>query len=123
MSDGAPPCGRNASRIGSLGLVIFAEPPSTWPHPEPMSTLHALLLLGVLPAAIAGVIVLLVMAPSVARGPRYRPGLSWWAPPEWIGGPAEGVAALDSGEEPRRAIGPGGDSPDAQVGGGASAGW
>jgi hypothetical protein len=88
-----------------------------------MSTLHALLLLGVLPAAIAGVIVLLVMAPSVARGPRYRPGLSWWAPPEWIGGPAEGVAALDSGEEAPRAIGPGSDSSNAQVGGGASAGW
>ena len=88
-----------------------------------MSTLHALLLLGVLPAAIAGVIVVLVMAPSVARGPRYRPGLSWWAPPEWIGGPAGGLAELDSGEEPRRAIGPGDDSPDAQVGGGASASW
>jgi hypothetical protein len=103
--------------------VIFAEPPSTWQHPEPMSTLHALLLLGVLPAAIAGVIVVLVMAPSVARGPRYRPGLSWWAPPEWIGGPAGGLAELDSGEEPRRAIGPGDDLPDAQAGGGASASW
>jgi hypothetical protein len=88
-----------------------------------MSTLHALLLLGVLPAAIAGVIVLLVIAPSVARGPRYRPGLSWWAPPEWIGGPSSGLAALESGDEPQRAIGAGTDASDDKVGGGASASW
>jgi hypothetical protein len=103
--------------------VIFAEPPSTWPHPAPESTLHALLLLGVLPAAIAGVIVLLVIAPSIARGPRYRPGLSWWAPPEWIGGPSNGLAALDAGEEPQRAIGAGADASDDNAGGGASASW
>jgi hypothetical protein len=85
--------------------------------------LHTLLLLGALPAAIALVIVLLVLAPSIARGPRYRPGLSWWAPPEWISGPPEGLGALDTEDEPQRAIGPAGGSPADQGRGGASASW
>ena len=110
--------------LGSLWSVIFAEPPTTWPKPEPTSTLHVLLLLGALPAAIALVIVLLVLAPSIAKGPRYRPGLSGWAPPEWIGGPPGGLAALDTEDEPQRAIGAAGDSPPEQGrGGGASASW
>jgi hypothetical protein len=91
--------------------------------PEPTSTLHVLLLLGALPAAIAAVIVLLVLAPSIARGPRYRPGLSWWAPPEWIGGPPDGLAELDAGDEPQLAIGPGAEEEGEHSRGGASASW
>jgi hypothetical protein len=39
--------------------------------------------------ALFAIIALLVMLPSLAKGPRYRPGLSWWASPVWFGGPAD----------------------------------
>jgi hypothetical protein len=36
---------------------------------------------------------LLVYAPSSARGPRYRPGLSWFAAPVWFNGPGASAPA------------------------------
>ena len=48
---------------------------------------HTLLVFVGIPALVIAVIALLVFAPSIATGPRYRPGLSWWAPPVWINGP------------------------------------
>ncbi len=50
-----------------------------------MSTLHALLFFGGIPLLIVMAIALLVMAPSLAKGPRYRPGQDWDAQPEWFG--------------------------------------
>lgn len=38
------------------------------------------------PLAVFALIALLVYAPSWVRGPKYRPGLQWWAAPAWIGG-------------------------------------
>lgn len=61
-----------------------------------------------LPLAVLAVITLLVMAPSWRRGPKYRPGLSWWAEPVWIGG---------RGLEAARDVDP------AAEGGGCSARW
>jgi hypothetical protein len=40
-----------------------------------------------IPGLVIAVVALLVFASSIAHGPRYRPGLSWWAPPVWINGP------------------------------------
>ncbi len=92
-----------------------------------MSTLHALLLFVGVPLALFVGITLLVMVPSIAKGPRYRPGLAWWAEPEWFGGPA---ALPSSGPEPRPALEPPesvAGTPDMPrpvgVGGGASARW
>lgn len=51
-----------------------------------MSTLYALLFFAGIPLLIIAVLTLLVMAPSLARGPRYRPGQDWDAEPEWFGG-------------------------------------
>ena len=51
-----------------------------------MSTLEALGWFVALPVLIYAVIAVAVYAPSWVRGPRYRPGLSWWAEPVWIGG-------------------------------------
>ena len=51
-----------------------------------MSVLQALGLFVALPIALYAVVALLVYAPSWVRGPKYRPGLSWWAEPVWIGG-------------------------------------
>jgi hypothetical protein len=50
-----------------------------------MSTLQALLVFAGIPLLAIVVISLLVMAPSLAKGPRYRPGQQWDAPPEQFG--------------------------------------
>lgn len=95
-----------------------------------MSKLDALLLFVGVPAGLFVLIALLVMAPSVAKGPRYRPGLSWWATPEWFNGPQ----ARDGEERPALERGVGGSTGatalsqvqlgDAGLGeGGASARW
>jgi hypothetical protein len=49
-----------------------------------------------IPAALFLIITLLVLAPSMARGPRYRPGLGWWAAPVWFNGPDNADAAVRS---------------------------
>ena len=71
------------------------------------------LLVGV-PLLLIAIITLAVMAPSLARGPRYRPGLSWWAEPEWFGGPQDGLRQLDESPPQRQ---------ERVAGGGASASW
>jgi hypothetical protein len=48
---------------------------------------HSLLVFVGIPVLVVAVLALLVFASSIANGPRYRPGLSWWAPPVWINGP------------------------------------
>lgn len=62
------------------------------------------------PAALFAVITLLVLAPSMARGPRYRPGVGWWAAPVWFNGPDDPDSAV------RAAVA-------TESGGGASARW
>ena len=110
--------------------MLSAETPTTWPDPDPMSTLEALLIFVGIPLGLGLVIALLVMAPSVAKGPRYRPGLAWWADPEWFGGPsrgeAEGRPAIAAGaSEPRgaTAVSQVALSDDSLSEGGASARW
>ncbi|MCZ3385674.1 MAG: hypothetical protein LH630_01585 [Actinomycetia bacterium] len=58
-----------------------------------MSTLEILGWFLLLPVIFFVVISLLVYTPSWVRGPKYRPGLSWWAEPIWIGGRDLEVAA------------------------------
>lgn len=62
-----------------------------------MSTLHALLVFAGIPLLAVVGISLLVMVPSLAKGPRYRLGQDWNAEPEHFGvlplgndGPDEG---------------------------------
>ncbi len=61
---------------------------------EGISNVAALLIYVGAPALLFLVIALLVMAPSMARGPRYRPGLGWWAAPVWFNGPDDADAAV-----------------------------
>ena len=75
-----------------------------------LSVLQTLLIFIGIPAALFVVIVVLVSAPSMARGPRYRPGLGWWAAPVWFNGPDDADTAV------RTATATAG-------GGGASARW
>lgn len=77
---------------------------------EQLSVIGNLLLYVVAPLGVLLLIALLVAAPSIARGPRYRPGLSWFAEPVWFGGPADPEAAV------ARAV-------PTQEAGGASARW
>ena len=59
-----------------------------------LSVVQTLLIFVGIPAAIFVAIVLLVSAPGMARGPRYRPGLGWWAAPVWFNGPDDADAAV-----------------------------
>jgi hypothetical protein len=117
--------------IGALSDAhrLLADTPATWKNPPPMSTLHALLLFVGVPAALFIVITLLVMAPSIVRGPRYRPGQQWFAEPEWFGAPTGQVSANGGpvgeiaarpGTTPQTLTGPEGA---AEGVGGASARW
>jgi hypothetical protein len=88
---------------------------------------HTVLVFVGIPALVVAVVALLVFAPSIATGPRYRPGLSWWAPPVWIGGPNSRPATTDA---PELAAGEVADDTPATAGtgvarttGGASASW
>ena len=80
---------------------------------EKLGAIETLLLYVVAPAALFLVIALLVLAPSMGRGPRYRPGVGWWAAPIWFNGPQ----GSDNVDLAVRAALPTAD------GGGASARW
>jgi hypothetical protein len=76
-----------------------------------LSVVSTLLIFVGIPAALFITIAVLVSAPSIARGPRYRPGLGWWAAPVWFNGPDDAERAV------REAAG------STNTGGGASARW
>lgn len=59
-----------------------------------LSLLESGLYFVVAPVVLFVVIALLVMAPSMARGPRYRPGVGWWAAPVWFNGPDDADTAV-----------------------------
>jgi hypothetical protein len=75
-----------------------------------LSVLETLFWFVLVPGALFVVIALLVSAPSMARGPRYRPGLGWWAAPVWFNGPEDADAAVRN-------------ATPTTAGGGASARW
>jgi hypothetical protein len=110
---------RTAATVAGTALLMTVASPA-WAEfyddgeqPGPgLGPIETLLLYVGAPAALFLLIALLVMAPSMARGPRYRPGLGWWAAPVWFNGPAEGQVE----EAVRTAV------PTAE-GGGASARW
>src|SRR6185295_12298860 len=76
---------RGVNLAATSVAVHLADTPATWQDPEPMSTLHAILFFVGLPLLIFSLITLLVMAPSLAKGPRYRPSQQWDAEAEWFG--------------------------------------
>jgi hypothetical protein len=86
---------------------------------------HTVLVFVGIPVLVASVLALLVFASSIAQGPRYRPGLSWWAPPVWINGPT--VTKPDPANLPELPAGPTTTATAgagvARTTGGASASW
>ncbi|MBA2768572.1 MAG: hypothetical protein H0U35_05480 [Sporichthyaceae bacterium] len=120
----ARPAARTARALSSLLAVAgcltapLLLPSAAWAAgvddgAEPgdgLSVLETLLWFVGAPLALFAVIAVLVSAPSMARGPRYRPALGWWAAPVWFNGPDDADTAV------RRAVPTSG-------GGGASARW
>jgi hypothetical protein len=80
------------------------------PGPGLSAGMVLLVFIGV-PVGLFLLIALLVSVPSMVRGPRYRPGLGWWAEPVWFGGPRGDATEHVASAEPVRA------------GGGTSARW
>lgn len=82
----------------SLAGPALADAPEQWADPDPVSGLHAMLILVAIPLALFVGISLLVYVPSMAHGERYTPGLAWRSENEWFGGPRGGVGAADNAE-------------------------
>ena len=79
----------------ALPAVASADTPASWPKPDHASGLDYLLVLVLIPGALALVIALLVSLPSMIHDRGYEPGQSWRAEPEWFGGPQKGVEATE----------------------------
>jgi len=75
-----------------------------------LSVVETLFWFVAVPAALFVGIAVLVSVATTARGPRYRPGLGWWAAPVWFNGPESADTAV------RTAV-------PTTGGGGASARW
>ncbi len=71
-----------------------AETPEGWSDPDEVGFLQLLLVIGVLPVALAVLIALAVYLPAMARGENVRPGAE--TADEWFGGPRSGAAQLES---------------------------
>jgi hypothetical protein len=95
---------RSATVAAVTVLVLLPSSPAfAASHPDAgadpgggLSVWQTLLIFAGIPAGIFALIVILVSAPSTARGPRYRPGLGWWAAPVWFNGPEEADSAVRS---------------------------
>lgn len=94
----APRRALRAATVGALAAVpLLLASPAFAVHREAgddpgqgMSAVATILTYIGIPAAIFTIIALLVLAPSIAKGNRYRPHqLSWWAAPVWFGGPTD----------------------------------
>jgi hypothetical protein len=81
-----------------LAAPAGADVPEGWSDPEPVSGMHALLVLGGVPLLLFALIVLAVYVPAMVRGERVAPGA---ATPEdqWFGGPRSGTHELKSGSD------------------------
>jgi hypothetical protein len=87
-----------SATVGSLAAVpLLLASPAFAVHRDAgddpgqgMSAAATILVYVGIPLGVFVVISLLVMAPGIAKGNRYRPHtLSWWAAPVWFGGPRD----------------------------------
>jgi hypothetical protein len=93
---------RSATVAVTTALVLLSSTPAfAASNPDDggesgsgLSVIETLLIFVGIPAAVFVAVVILVNATSTARGPRYRPGLGWWAAPIWFNGPDDADAAV-----------------------------
>jgi hypothetical protein len=78
----------------AVPISLLVTSPAWATHPEDGDDPGKALDLGLtlliyigIPLLVVGTIWLLVSAPSLARGPRYRPSLTWLAAPKWFNAP------------------------------------
>ena len=95
------------------GAPAFADQPSGWAPQPSHSFWNYLVLLILIPAALAITIAVLVVLPSLVKGDAYDPTRAWagmrLGKSEWFGGPARGTDQAAA--------------PKAEGSGGASASW
>lgn len=101
--------------------AAFAEPPETWENTPSVSGLRVIVLLVIIPAALFGLIWLLVYLPSMMRGNKDQSSLVRHGEAEWFGGPEGGLETVDTANTPAQQTGSGSE----QGGGrsGASGSW
>jgi hypothetical protein len=99
-----------ATPAAAAATLLAANDDGEDPGPG-LTVMQTLAIFVGIPTLMFVVIAILVTAPSAARGPRYRPGLGWWAAPVWFNGPDDAERAV------RESAGSTGQ------GGGASARW
>jgi hypothetical protein len=95
---------RSATVAATGALVLLSSAPAfAASHPDAgsdpgggLTVLQTLLLFVGIPAGVFALVVVLVTASSMSRGPRYRPGLGWWAAPVWFNGPDDADSAVRS---------------------------
>ena len=82
-----------------LGAALFspatADEPTTWERVPDVSAFDFVMLVLVIPLALALVITLLTLVPLLINDRGYQPGQSWSSQVEWFGGPTKGVKAAD----------------------------
>jgi hypothetical protein len=110
-----------------LGSPAFAAHRDDGDDPgKGLSALETLLIFGLIPVALFLLIALLVSAPSIARGPRYRADRGWQGPPLVFGAPRDlqlPSGSSQSGGQAMEAAPGDSTSEPASEGGGASARW
>lgn len=85
--------GRTRAALYGCAVMILAQTPESWTQPEPMPWLEVLGVFVGVPALLFLLIIVAVSAPSMIKRGGYRPGLSWWAAPEWFGTRPEDASA------------------------------
>jgi hypothetical protein len=92
---------RAAALLAAVAMPVLAAAPAVadvpegWSDPDPVSPLHALLVLGAVPLALFLLIALAVYVPGMVRGERVSPGGSQVAS-QWFGGPRGGTQELEA---------------------------
>jgi hypothetical protein len=81
---------------GAVLSPVAADRPAAWEEAPDPSLLSFLLVLVLIPLAIAAVLSLLTVLPSLASDKGYEPGQSWRGESAWFGGPTKGVEAADT---------------------------
>lgn len=79
----------------TLPVAAFADAPENLPDAPSVSGLEFLIVLVLIPVALALGITLFAALPSMIRDKGYEPGQSWRSEAEWFGGPRKGIDAAD----------------------------
>lgn len=97
---------RSLVALAAGALLVLAAPtaaladtPEAWADAPEVSGFDFLLVLALIPLALAAVIALLAAVPAIIHGDKgYQPGRAWHGEPQWFGGPREGAHAADTVE-------------------------